>query len=333
MKGYFSKLARHTGLRIGSGSRTTAAASPAPPTQPKSELRELSVEEVTFTDLSQPVNVGTFDAGAPAAAQITAAQVTVTSDRNDARRPERADNGRDVRSESDASRIHKPSAPAIEVTAVNLTDSDLSTSRNLPSTEIETHVFDHPRVVISLPTSMDEQTPASGQIPESVSGLELRNATSARQFDFGDPRREMTSDEDEPGRYSRSTQQSEAGLDERVERQLVVRNYLKEISEWISTPVAAEEEPASFSSDDSGASAGDPARRAERMDISERDRWRASAPEQQDLTLSIGTIKIVVEEPRAQAAAPPAPPATTERTFERTTTAPADLSRYYINRW
>jgi hypothetical protein len=67
------------------------------------------------------------------------------------------------------------------------------------------------------------------------------------------------------------------------------------------------------------------------MNIPEPDGWRAAAPEQQDLTLSIGTIKIVVEEPRAQAAAP-APPATTE-TFERTNTAPADLSRYYINRW
>jgi hypothetical protein len=176
---------------------------------------------------------------------------------------------------------------------------------------------------------MDEQTPASAQIPQSVSALELRNATSAPEFDFGNPRREVTSD------YSRSTEPSETGLDDAVERQSVVRNYLKEISEWISTPVLADEE-ASFTSEDRGSSTGNPARRAERMNISPMatpDRSRTGTPEQQDLTLSIGTIKIVVEEPRAQAAALPVPPATTERTFERTTTAPTDLSRYYINRW
>jgi len=326
MKGYFSELVRHTGIRIGSGGRTAAAASLAPSAQPNSEVRGLAVEEVTFTSLSQPTTVKAYDVGAP---ETTATEVAgIISD--DAPRSERADS--DIRSESDAPPVHKPSDPTFEVTPINLTDIESSAKRNLPSTGIETRVFDHPRVVISPPTSVDEQT-TSGQTDQSVSALELRNETSSPEFDFGDARREVTPDEVDPGRYSRSAAQSETGLDERVERQLVVRNYLKEISEWISTPVAAEEESPAFISDDSGARVGDLARRAERIDISAPDRSRAAAPEPQDLTLSIGTIRIVVEEPRAQAAAPPAPPASTERTFERTTTARTDLSRYYINRW
>jgi hypothetical protein len=308
-------------MTIVSGGRTAAAATPALSAQPDSEVRGLTVEEVAFTSLSQSTTVRAGDYSAP---ETPATEIMgIVSDRSDARLPERGDS--DIRSQSDASGIHKPSDPTIQVTTVNLADIESSAERDLPSTEIETHVFDHPRVVISAPPGLVyEQTAAPAQVVESFSAIEFRNATSATEFDFGDQGRETTPDEEDPGRYSRSTEQRRSGLAERVERQLIVQNYLKEISEWISTPVATEEESASLIADVSGASNSDLRRRA--------DQSRTAAPEQQDLTLSIGTIKIVVEEPRAQPAPPPAPLANTEPAFERATTAPTDLSRYYINR-
>jgi len=83
MKGYFSELARHTGVRIGSGSGTAAAASPAPSTQPNSEVRELVVEEVTFTSASQP-----SDVGVQATVETTATEAAGNiSDRSEERQP------------------------------------------------------------------------------------------------------------------------------------------------------------------------------------------------------------------------------------------------------
>jgi hypothetical protein len=60
---------------------------------------------------------------------------------------------------------------------------------------------------------------------------------------------------------------------------------------------------------------------------------RPEALEVQDLNLSIGTISIVIEEPKQTAsAALPAPPRV-ERSPERPASEPTRLSRYYLGRW
>ena len=60
---------------------------------------------------------------------------------------------------------------------------------------------------------------------------------------------------------------------------------------------------------------------------------RAEEPEVQDVSLSIGNISIVIEEPKKDAPAPTAVTPAAERSHERTGREPASLSRYYLRTW
>jgi hypothetical protein len=62
-------------------------------------------------------------------------------------------------------------------------------------------------------------------------------------------------------------------------------------------------------------------------------RHDAEEPELQDLSLSIGTISIVIEEPRKEVQIQQAPPANPKRVLDRTTNESTDLSRYYLRSW
>lgn len=333
MKGYFSELARHTGVRIGGGG-PTGAASPSPPSAPqniRSEVKGLDVEEVVFTSSSPPPTAERTPTGVE---HISTDAVGSVPAPGDTQGLERAHTNLDSDQQSDFSRPQFFADATFEVTTPgNPTGSKTRAEEgSVPSAEMETGIVGPPRVVISEQISTRARTPGAKQIPESVSALEERNAISeVERFDSPD-RNQTRSGVPASGRSALVAEQSETGLEEQIERQTIVRNYLQEISEWISTPASPEAEPDSFISADSVASAEDQARRPARSNATLPARLRADAPEQ-DLSLSIGTIKIVVEEPRKEALAPPAPPAKPERTLERTTAVPTDLSRYYINRW
>jgi hypothetical protein len=344
MKGYFSELARQTGLRIGSGDPTTTGPpSPAAAAQRNShsEIAGLDVEEVTFTSPSQPPPTdGTPKVPEPAGVETISTRAVGNSlDGSEPERLERPGADRDGASESDSTPIHFSTDATVEVTAGNPTVPELRAQEEKPrSAQMETDVIEYPRVVISAKTSLSAQTPDSSQIPESVSTLEERQATAEPTLNDSDQsprRRRLTVEPDSVERIAGAEKQGGAGVEERIERQLLVRNYLKEISEWISTPASSpEEEPVSFISADRVESAADQAHRPPRSHVALPDQSRMDLPEQQDLSLSIGTIKIVIEEPRKDVPAPPAPAAKPEPAFERTTTAaPTDLSRYYLNRW
>jgi hypothetical protein len=259
-------------------------------------------------------------------------------DRSEPEILERTGADRDSASESDATRIHFSTDAKVEVTAGSPTAPEFrAQEEKLRSAEMETEVIEYPLVVISEKTSPNSQTADSSQIPESVSTLEERATSEPERndSDHGLQRGRPTFEPDSVERFAGAEKQAGTGVEERIERQLLVRNYLKEISEWISTPASSpEEEPVSFISANRFESAEDQAHRTPRSNVALLDQSRMDLPEQQDLSLSIGTIKIVIEEPRKDVPAPPAPAAKPEPAFERTTTAaPTDLSRYYLNRW
>lgn len=340
MKGYFSELARHTGLRIGSGGPTaTPSASPRSAHQnTRSGVKGLDVEEVAFISSSPPpADERPVGAERKGVETISTEVVRSIPDRGDAQRSELAstDRHRDPRPDFNRTQFF-PDATAEVMPVGNPTGSKTRAEEgSVHSAEMETAIIEQPRVVISEHISTPARTPDANQITESVSALEERNAISDVEHYDSPDRNQKTREvpvEPDSGRFARAAGQSDAGLDERIERQTIVRNYLQEISEWISTPASPEEEPDSFISADSVASAEDQARRPSSK-ATLPDRLRADAPEQQDLSLSIGTIKIVVEEPRMEASAPPAPPAQPAAAFERTKTVSTDLSRYYLNRW
>jgi hypothetical protein len=338
MKGYFSELARHTGLRIGGGSpAATALSSPTSAHQNiRGEVKGLEVEEVAFTSSPPPPTADRAAVAEPTPETISTDAVRSIPDRKDA--PTKRDS--DLESDFNGTQVF-PEAKveaAFEVTTTGNPPASKSGTKegSVRPAEMETAIIGHPRVVISEKTSTGAETPDANQIPESVSGLEERNAFSeVERYDSADRNQERRGVPAEPdlGPFARAAEQSDAGLDERIERQTIVRNYLQEISEWISTPTSSEEEPDSFISADSVATAEDQARRPARANATEPGRLPADALEQQDLSLSIGTIKIVVEEPRNVAPVPPALPAKPEAAFERTKTVSTDLSRYYLNRW
>ncbi len=338
MKGYFSELARHTGLRIGGGSPAATALTSPPSAQQnvRSEVKGLEVEEVAFTSSAPPPTADTAAVAEPTPETISTDAVRSIPDRKDA--PSKRDS--DPQSVFNGTQVF-PDAnveATVEVTTTGNPAASQTGAKegSVRPEEMETAITPRPRVVISEKTSTDAEPPDANQIRESVSGLEERNAISeVERYDSADRNQERRGVPAEPdlGPFARATDQSDAGLDERIERQTIVRNYLQEISEWISTPASSEEEPDSFILADSVASAEDQARRPARANATQPGRLPADALEQQDLSLSIGTIKIVVEEPRTDAPVPPAPPAKPEAAFEPTQTVSTDLSRYYLNRW
>lgn len=60
---------------------------------------------------------------------------------------------------------------------------------------------------------------------------------------------------------------------------------------------------------------------------------RTEEPRVQDVSLSIGNISIVIEEPKKDVSIPAAAPPSVERSQERTGSEPTSLSRYYLRTW
>jgi hypothetical protein len=117
--------------------------------------------------------------------------------------------------------------------------------------------------------------------------------------------------------------------DERVERELIVHQYLQEVSAWVAgTPEGGEPEPERPSAAHGDALALEPP-----PGPGPPRAGRPETPDVQDLTLSIGTISIVIEEPALPAPAQPPSPPRVERSSEPRASEPTRLSRFYLGRW
>jgi hypothetical protein len=333
MKGYFSELARHTGLRFGPPGTVATSTTSQPRAQPEAErpAAGIEVDEVTF--VSPPRSPEESSTVGPAGLEPTSANAMApVPGRNDPERPDRAPADRHAESDVDSSTIHSPSITIVESEVETLASG--SAEEVFPSAPSEGNP-DEPRVVISEIVSLE--TPTS---PTSSSG-ELREHDSAR-----DSLREISTSE--PTRSSdleletgalvigekildQLSATAQPGDLDPIQGQLIVRNYLKEVTDWISTPATVEDETPSVDSVEPLEGSANAASDFHRP-VSSPNQLR-EPPEQEGLSLSIGTIKIVIEEPRTVAAVAASPPAQAERTVAAPAPASIDLSRYYLTRW
>jgi hypothetical protein len=132
--------------------------------------------------------------------------------------------------------------------------------------------------------------------------------------------------------------------DEPAQRETIVRNYLKEVRAWVSAPPEldqrqpegrrdAERLPALAVAEQFLANRGD----AFPLDREVRRPTHLPTVSEtldvQDLNLSIGTVSIVIEEPKQIAPAGLQPPPRVDGPRERPASEPTRLSRYYLGRW
>jgi hypothetical protein len=128
---------------------------------------------------------------------------------------------------------------------------------------------------------------------------------------------------------------AEAVRDEPFERERVVHDYLKEVRAWVAAPPEFDPQRLERERDAERSLAG----HGELVAIEPEVQLTAPQPDRrgalelQDLSLSIGTISIVIEEPKQTAAVALPPPPRGDSSPERPASEPTRLSRYYLGLW
>ena len=276
MKGYFSQLARHTGLRFAdSRASRTKAIAPAEP---------LHVEEVTMvspamqnTEVStsyepavQPTIAEKVQTVQPKVEQLPAREIQTIPISEERPREE-------IESHFESVVVEKPIALAAD-------NTDVKTDFNVPErVEVKT---------VEVPVAVAEPIPEPPQIREA-SAVEL-----------ADP----------------------------VEREVLVRQYLREVREWVAaSPMPDESVSESLSLTDE---------KPESVAFTvARESIPVAQPESHeqidvhDMNLSIGNISIVIEEPKPAAAPVIAPTPSAPPPQPQTRHEPISLSRYYLRSW
>lgn len=346
MSGYFSQLAHHTGLdtKIGSGlaSESTVAVQ-----GPERAPEPMHVEEVSFT--GEP---------APDTAKGSNESPTTFPDRDRIAASTRDFRSPELEAAEDDAHVH-----GAEPTVKRETDPSQRVLRGASNTAFtnlaaatsssrEFSVVEHFPASQPLPAHADDRSSGDRQsLPqESIAipydSIEIVDSQSAAQ-DRETRRREAPRAEVKDARQSeltRDREPGEASRDGHVEREIIVGNYLKEVVAWVSSPPELDQrEPESQRDLDQRPSP----LRAEQDLASDSDAFapqrkvpagalrsnRSETMEAQDLSLSIGTISIVVEAPKQIAPALPQAPAKVDAPRERSASEPTRLSRYYLERW
>ena len=119
----------------------------------------------------------------------------------------------------------------------------------------------------------------------------------------------------------------------RPEMQAGPRSYLQEVIDWVSTPFGPDENEIDFASAEPSTKSGEVGSRADAQQTSPSIQTAGDhESETQLLNLSVGTISIVIEEPQKEPNVATVIPARAERAPDQQA-RPTDLSRYYIRRW
>ncbi|MBV9959595.1 MAG: hypothetical protein JO360_14310 [Acidobacteria bacterium] len=326
MKGYFFRLAQHTGLRLKpqtNSAQQGGAAEPRPARAAESRHTppSLHLEETVF--VNTPPAENSAHASRPAqdshAPPLNNQAVETSSRENNF-------------SAHQASPAPDSSRAAFEVREVEVARKDRSASDASPAARLETQ---DARVLIEPPALKHEPTVREQERVPELPKIEAREAV-AEGTDAVSSRssREETSVEarealvrTEPEHFTETAALLESGV---TDREILQKVFFREIHEWIAAPTesAAELRPEP------------PARveNSERVSLIEADanfaqrRQRAAEKErleQHDLSLSIGSISIVIEEPPS----PPQvvqPPPRAESSRPQSTAEFSRLSRHYI---
>ena len=357
MKGYLSQLARNTGLNFATGGTTSAVSSSTSRTasaqiEGHEEISAPHVEEVSFPGPSQ-MTLDTAErsnedvAGHTRIETISAKDNEIRSegsgDRGDALQSEFRDVNRERESKTLQSTGKEFSAEATfgglpvhgTGSKSNAAAGDEYSDDGYPE-ESPSRGIKAPTFVISEESAATAQTSGSKELFERVEAFADRYAKP--DYELRDPldqnpsTRRLEVEGQEPMQSTKTGERIAAGLEELTEQEVIVRNYLKEVWDWVAAPPDTADVELEFRT--SGENQTDRDRPGSEPGTNAAPPRRTSAgPELQDLSLSIGTISIVIEAPTKEAPVTQTLPPKTERVIGRTTTGSTDLSRYYLRRW
>jgi hypothetical protein len=336
MKGYFSQLARHTGLSFGNQPKGAGRVSsePAVKAGPRASAAPIEVNEVVFTGASPAVapevssntisGAGKITDGATqAASSVTPNEViprdttNAVADTNQNTSLMQTETGdlHDTVVIPDASFSHvaapdesrvrfitsEPAEPLPEQVVFNERPFDQSLSR--PLTDAEPQRLTDTETVQTHTMEFGQQ---SGQ-PRDV-------AVDVQEVEIVDPVEPSPTNEEKPLQNDR--------------RQLF-QNHLKEVIAWITSPPEEVDHPLQ------AFDAPEVQQTTSNVFIREQERSSRQAitprePQVQDLSLSIGTISIVVEEPKQDHPVSLTPPPSTQTSPQPVAPEPTRLSRYYL---
>lgn len=339
MTGYLSQLARQTGLVFepvtGIAARSVATASPV---VQRPDNGPPHVEEISFT--SAP----THDAPELRSDGLTSTATVFANslmDRDDPaanttdgwNREQMESRAADRSSSAKRGRAVSPDV-ASEDTRIVFTESE-SGGRFAA----EQSFAGVPRAVRPDDRSGTERQPGSPKptegIPESIELVESQFAAlGPRAAGLRASQSEAKySDQPQPTSVGEST---DAARHEHGEREMIVRNYLKEVRAWVAAPTELDQSELERprARERRAAEHKEVFALASEVEPTVPRPGRPETSEVQDLNLSIGTISIVIEEPKQAAPAPFAAAPRVERAPERPAgPEPTRLSRYYLRRW
>ena len=303
MKDYFSQLARNTGLRFPTAAHAT------PPV--RNAQRPLHVEEVNFV----PPTATTLGPDKPDVLQHQTRKTTQTTQTHTAepRTPPAFSEApsAEVQLSPPQTEPRESTATPIDIEDVQPLSTEHQSSFPGPNVERD-HIFEMP-----------------------VDGAKLEHVEAKLVAPVSETTSPLASSQ--KGDQPKVPAQPVSDLDPRdpVEREILVRQYLREVRAWVAappTPIPDSPQSQTVEEHDSTTEW-----QPERV-TTKRDRAPLNTSPQPDhidvheTSLSIGSINIVIEDPKpnvmTSAPAPAAPAAQPQPQPE-----PTNLSRYYLQRW
>ena len=355
MKGYFSQLAHRTGLSFTSGPMPSVNATAAPAAAALREGPEavtpLHTEEIAFTApaLTTPPSVSTRGnedtAGRPSPGAIPSTESenlsvgTSVSSGVHANMPptESTDVSHETVAQAKTDSLTEfPLRTFFEESRIRFTDSESKTDKPREhSAEKQSAAMESEVVLFSDEVSQVAQKSVPREIIDRVANFE----SPVRQYGKRDllaqnrPGRGREAEVQEPFQRTNGAEQTEPALDE-TDQELIVHNYLKEVRAWVAATPAIDEIELEQSNWAEVQHSREALAREQETDVasfSQRD--VTQEPAVQDLNLSIGSISIVIEEPKKDAPAPAPAPQRAEIAPARSASESTNLSRYYLRSW
>lgn len=299
MKGYFSQLARHTGLHFrgedSKASRTQAIQAPAP----------LHVDEIAFVPTDAPVSsITTSDAPVSSASPKPVVPQDEPAEHSTLV-PFSAPLPVDVSISTTGQDFQPPSSHAIGTDSVRIVPTEQ------PSISSESNVAQDQKPVTPVEKEL-ERVEVAFLPPTIASAIPSQTRAETKVDSLTQPLND------------------DAELSDPVEREVLVRQYLREVRAWVAASPAVDVAESEAKNDWQPQTVAVTVEREPTLSPAQSP--RREQLDVHDMNLSIGTISVVVEDPKPPApvivptpsALPPQP---------QTQPEPTSLSRYYLRAW
>lgn len=346
MKGYFSQLAQSTGLNFESGKSSAQRSGlfqstrisgrevmPAP-----IHVEEFVVSEpvrTTAPDVTR--NVTSTDSSDTKTSTALSSPATDKTNQDSVRSTtERTVEQVEPFTWADELRIHAPageqiSEPLDQLPGLKFRDNLMSTTEELRIQYAGMEPDPEPSRFVREPVS--QTAPGAARLRGVEQTAELLNEASWEPK--GVEPQPVSLDQLERGSETRTLERPEAPVKQPDSEWPTLQDYLSEIRAWMTSDSETTAEIDERQALEGGSKHhSEESTRTREISTSSPLSAKPHQSEQQDLSLSIGTISIVIEEPnRAVAAAPQPAPAPVAGMTQETARQPASLSRYYLRTW